>query len=179
MSCATCHHPDLGFSNGKQVSTPRPGASPRNVSALWNTGYNRFLLWDGREKSLESQAKLPLTLPNEMAMTPAEVETRLAAIPAYVNLFAKAFGDGSADPVTFDNVTRALAAFQRTLISNNSAYDRYVAGDASALTPEQQRGMGSFSRAKTQCAECHRPPVFTIEIFASSASRVMTPAGPA
>ena len=141
MSCATCHHPDLGFSNGQTVSTPRPGAPPRNVSALWNTGFNRFLLWDGREESLESQARLPLTLPNEMDIDPTEAEARLRAIPAYVELFDKAFGGSGVDTVTFDNVTRALAAFQRTLISQNSAYDRYVAGDSAALTPQQQRGM--------------------------------------
>ena len=81
MSCATCHHPDLGFSNGQTVSTPRPGAPPRNVSALWNTGFNRFLLWDGREESLESQARLPLTLPNEMAIDPAEAEGQAARDP--------------------------------------------------------------------------------------------------
>lgn len=165
MSCATCHHPDMGFSNGQTLSTPRPGAPPRNVSALWNTGFNRFLLWDGREESLESQARLPLTLSNEMAIDLAEAEARLRAIPAYVELFDAAFGGNDVETVTFDNITRALAAFQRTLISQNSAYDRHVAGDSAALTPQQQRGMDLFFSERTHCAECHQPPLFALENF--------------
>ena len=164
MSCATCHHPDLGFSNGEAVSEPRPGAPPRNVSGLWNTGYNAFLLWDGRETSLESQARLPLTLPNEMAETPERLEATLRAIPAYVDLFDAAFG-GGADAVTFDHVTQALADFQRTLISDDSPYDRFVAGDTSALTEQQQRGMNLFFSQRTHCSECHRPSLFANETF--------------
>ena len=129
---------DSGFSNGLPVSTPRSGAPGRNVQTLWNTGFNRFLLWDGRETSLESQARLPLTLPNEMAETPAQLETTLRAIPGYLTLFVQAFGGGE-EAVTFDHVTRALAAFQRTLISDNSPVDRYLAGETGALTASQQR----------------------------------------
>ena len=164
MSCATCHRPDRGFSNGETVSEARPGAPPRNVSGLWNTGFNAFLLWDGRETSLESQAILPLTLPNEMAETPDKLEAKLRDIPAYVDLFDAAFG-GGADAVTFDNATRALAAFQRTLISDNSPYDRFVAGDASALTEQQQRGMDLFFSQRTHCSECHQPPLLANETF--------------
>ena len=164
MSCATCHHPDLGFSNGQPVSTPRPGAPGRNVQTLWNTGFNRFLLWDGRETSLESQARLPLTLPNEMAETPAQLETTLRAIPGYVTLFVQAFGGGE-EAVTFDHVTRALAAFQRTLISDNSPVDRYLAGETGALTASQQRGLALFFDERTHCAECHQPPTFAAETF--------------
>ncbi len=164
MSCATCHHPDQGFSNGQATSTPRPGAPARNVSTLWNTGYSRHLLWDGRETSLESQARLPLTLPNEMAAAPDQLVADLQTIPAYVELFDAAFG-GGADAVTFDNVTRALAAFQRTLISRTSPFDRYVAGDNSALTAAQQRGMALFFSDATHCAECHQPPTFASETF--------------
>ncbi|MEZ4769236.1 MAG: cytochrome c peroxidase [Caldilineales bacterium] len=164
MSCATCHHPDRGFSNGAAVSDPRPGAPPRNVSGLWNTGFNAFLLWDGRETSLESQARLPLTLPNEMAETPDMLEAKLRAIPAYVDLFDAAFS-GGVDAVTFDNVTRALAAFQRTLISDDSPYDRFVAGDEGALTEQQQRGMDLFFSERTHCGECHQPPLLANETF--------------
>ena len=164
MSCATCHHPDQGFSNGEAVSEPRPGSPARNVSGLWNTGFNAFLLWDGRETSLESQARLPLTLPNEMAETPEKLESKLHAIPAYVDLFEAAFGGGT-DAVTFDNVTRALAAFQRTLISDDSPYDHFVAGDTTALTEQQQRGMDLFFSERTHCSECHQPPLLANETF--------------
>jgi cytochrome c peroxidase len=163
-SCATCHHPDLGFSNGAAVSPPRPGAPARNVPALWNVAYNRHLLWDGRVESLEEQAAAPLTLPNEMAATPEGIEADLRAIPAYADLFDAAYGGGE-QAVTFDNVTRALAAFQRTLLSTNSPFDRFVAGDASALTAQEQRGLALFFSPETACAECHRPPTLAHETF--------------
>jgi cytochrome c peroxidase len=163
-SCVTCHHPDLGFSNGAATSPPRPGALARNVPALWNVAYNRHLLWDGRSESLEEQAVAPLTLPNEMASTPQEIEARLGAIPAYVELFDAAYGGGE-QAVTFDNVTRALAAFQRTLLANNSPFDRFVAGDASALTAQEQRGLALFFSPETACAECHQPQTFAHETF--------------
>lgn len=164
MACATCHHPDLGFSNGAARSTPRAGAPGRNVPTLWNVAYNRHLLWDGRVESLEAQAIDPLTMPHEMAATPDEIEAELRAIPAYVDLFDAAFGGGE-QAVTFDNVTRALAAFQRTLLSNNSPFDRYAAGDASALTAQEQRGLALFFSPETRCAECHQPPTLAHETF--------------
>lgn len=164
MSCATCHHPDLGFSNGAPTSAPRPGAPGRNVPTLWNVAYLRHLLWDGRLETLEAQAVDPLTLPHEMAATPQGIEDKLKAIPAYVELFDAAFGGGEG-AVTFDNVTRALAAFQRTLLSRDSRFDRYVAGDASALTVQEQRGLALFFSPLTHCAECHQPPTFAHGTF--------------
>lgn len=164
MACATCHHPDLGFSNAAAISAPRGGAPGRNVPTVWNVATNRHLLWDGRVESLEAQAVDPLTAPHEMAATPAEIEAELRAIPAYVDLFDAAFGGGE-QAVTFGNVTRALAAFERTLLSRNSRFDRYVAGDAGALTPQEQHGMALFFSPQTHCAECHQPPTFSHETF--------------
>ncbi|HSM21268.1 MAG TPA: cytochrome c peroxidase, partial [Rubrivivax sp.] len=137
---------------------------PRNIPALWNVGYNRHLLWDGRIESLEAQAVAPLTLSNEMGETPEGIEAKLRAVPAYVALFDAAYGGGE-QAVTFTNVTRALAAFQRTLLSSNSPFDRFVAGDASALTPQEQRGLAIFFSPEAACAECHRPPTFAHETF--------------
>ncbi len=164
MACATCHHPDRGFSNGAPISAPRPGAPGRNVPTLWNVATVRHLQWDGRVESLEAQAIAPLTLPSEMAATPQEIEAELRAIPAYVELFDAAFGGGP-QAVTFDNVTRALAAFQRTLLSRDSRFDRFVAGDAAALTVQEQRGLALFFSPETHCAECHQPPTFAHETF--------------
>lgn len=164
MSCATCHHPDLGFSNGAPSSTPRPGAPGRNVPTLWNVATVRHLQWDGRVESLEAQAVDPLTLPSEMAAAPQEIEKELRAIPAYVELFDAAFGGGQ-QAVSFDNVTRALAAFQRTLLSRDSRFDRFIAGDAAALTAQEQRGLTLFFAPETHCAECHQPPTFAHETF--------------
>ncbi len=164
MACATCHQPQQGLSNGQQTSTPRPGAPGRNVPTLWNVGFRRFLTWDGREIALESQARGPLTLPHEMAAVPAELEAKLRAIPAYVTLFDQAFG-GGVESVTFDNVTRALAAFERTLVSDNSAVDRFLNGDQAALSAAQRRGLDLFFSERTHCAECHQPPTFAMETF--------------
>lgn len=164
MSCATCHHPDLGFSNGAAVSSARPGAAPRNVATLWNSGYNQLLLWDGRETSLESQARLPLTLASEMAADPEALVAELAAIPAYGELFAAAFPE-EAQAVSFETIRRALAAFQRTLISDDSPFDRFAAGDQAALSPAQQRGLALFFSQRARCAECHTPPSFASETF--------------
>ena len=99
-----------------------------------------------------------------MAETPERLEATLRAIPAYVDLFDAAFG-GGADAVTFDNVTQALADFQRTLISDDSPYDRFVAGDTGALTEQQQRGMDLFFSQRTHCGECHQPPLLANETF--------------
>ncbi len=164
MACATCHHPDLGFSNGAAISPPRAGAPGRNVPTVWNAAFNRHLLWDGRVESLEAQVVDPLTLPNEMAAAPEEIEAELRALPAYVDLFDAAFGGGE-EAVTFDNVTRALAAFERTLLSSDSRFDRFVAGEAGALTPQEQRGLALFFSPETHCAECHQPPTFAHETF--------------
>lgn len=163
MSCATCHQPEMGFSDGRPVSEARADIPGRNVSTLWNSGYNQYLLWDGRETSLESQAQLPLTLDSEMANDPAELVARLQAIPAYVDLFETAFGSGQ--PLTFEQITAALSAFQRTLVSENSAYDRYAAGDATALTEQQKRGLALFFSDTTHCSQCHAPPTFASETF--------------
>lgn len=164
MACATCHHPDLGFSNAAPVSPPRPGAPARNVPTLWNVAFYRHLTWDGRQESLEAQAVDPLTLPNEMGMAPEGLEAKLRAMPAYVKLFAAAFGGGE-EAVTFANVARALAAFQRTLLAQNSPFDRFVAGDSGALTEQEQRGLALFFSPRTACAECHQPPTFAHETF--------------
>ncbi len=163
ISCATCHQPELGFSNGRPVSEARAGIPARNVSTLWNSGYNQYLLWDGRETAFESQAQLPLTLPNEMANDPDELVLRLQAIPAYVDLFETAFNTG--EPLTFEQITAALSAFQRTLVSANSPYDRYAAGDTTALTDQQKRGLALFFSETTNCSQCHTPPAFASETF--------------
>ncbi len=175
ISCATCHHPDYGFSDGlpRAIGAGGTGVGPnrrggvelaRNTPTLWNVGYARFLFWDGRATSLEDQALVPLTHPDEMGADPQQMVTELRAIPEYVELFDRAFGGGE-EAVTVENVQRALAAFQRTLITNNSPFDRYAAGDRNALTPAQRRGLTLFRSAATRCFECHIPPTFASDTF--------------
>jgi cytochrome c peroxidase len=171
QSCATCHHPDLGFSDGrnlamgnggKGVGPERTGGKHirRGSPTIWNAAFNHKLFWDGRADDLEHQARSPITSADEMNQNPDELVRELKAIPEYSQIFDKAFGGSSGSAVTFDNVTNAIAAFERTIISNNSPFDRYAAGDANALTPEQRHGLTLFRSLKTRCFECHGFPTF-------------------
>lgn len=171
QSCATCHHPDLGFSDGrarsmghggKGVGPDRTGGTTtkRHSPTLWNSAYSFRLFWDGRAADLEEQARSPITSEVEMNQKPEELVTELKSVREYVALFDQAFGGQGGSAVTFENVTRAIAAFERTLLSQNSAFDRYVAGDATALTTEQRRGLTLFRSLKTRCFECHGFPTF-------------------
>jgi cytochrome c peroxidase len=160
MSCATCHNPSLGFSNGLQT----PTGLQRNSISLWNVGYETDLFWDGRVASLEEQMLVPLLESNEMAGSADEIESRLKAIPAYVSLFDAAFS-GGADSVIIENVQSAIASFERTLITNNSPFDKYAAGQFDALTAQQRRGLNLFRSAATRCFECHAAPTFASDDF--------------
>jgi parallel beta-helix repeat protein len=162
MACATCHHPDLGFSDGKPVAQGAHGQNlRRNAPSLWNVAYNTSLFWDGRAKSLEDQMLVPLTSETEMGADLDKMIEKLKAIPEYETRFKAAFGDG----VTIKNVTAAIAAFERTLVSKNSPFDRFAAGDFNALTPAQRRGFNVFRSAQTRCFECHSWPTFTNNTF--------------
>ena len=169
LSCAHCHHPDFGFADGQRIAIGADGrgAGParsggitllRGTPSLWNVGYTHLLFWDGRETSLEEQAHVPLLREDEMgAAGPDELSAELAALPDYPPLFGAAFGD---EIVTFDRITTALAAFQRTLISRDSPFDRYAAGALESLTPAQRRGLNLFRSAALRCFECHQNPTF-------------------
>jgi parallel beta-helix repeat protein len=171
QSCATCHHPDLGLSDGRHrsmgaggsgVGPARAGGAviKRAAPTIWNAAYNHRQFWDGRAADLEEQARGPITSANEMNQQPDELVKELKAIPEYAQLFDKAFGSKDGAGVSFDNVTYALASFERTLISDNSPFDRYAAGDTDALTPEQKHGLTLFRSLKTRCFECHGFPTF-------------------
>ena len=159
-SCATCHNPSLGFSDGLQTAKNLS----RNSISLWNVGYETDVFWDGRATSLEEQMLVPLLEATEMAGSPEEIESRLKAIPAYVSLFDNAFGNGT-DSITMENAQSAIASFERTLITNNSPFDKYAAGQFDALTAQQRRGLNLFRSAATRCFECHAAPTFGADDF--------------
>jgi parallel beta-helix repeat protein len=171
QSCATCHHPDLGFSDGRNLSmgVGGEGVGPdrrggreikRAAPTTWNAAFNHKQFWDGRADDLEDQARFPITSADEMNQNEDELVRELKAIPEYVQLFDKAFSGSGGSAVTFDNATFAIAAFERTLVSNDSPFDRYAAGDSTALTGEQRRGLTLFRSLKTRCFECHGFPTF-------------------
>jgi cytochrome c peroxidase len=158
VSCNSCHNVMLGGEDNRGGSVGVHGqVGGRSAPTVWNAAFNSVQFWDGRAPSLEEQAKGPVTNPIEMGMKSwDEVVARLKAIPGYPEAFAAAFGSG--DVVTADNAAKAIAAYERTLITPNSAYDRYVTGDQSALTEQQVRGMNTF--AEVGCSNCHAGPAF-------------------
>lgn len=166
LSCAQCHQPGKGFSDGRPKARGRDGKElRRNVPTLWNVAFREEMLFlDGRAKGLEVQALEPLFHPDEMAMTESLLLGRLGRDEGYRARFRLAYGD---DKVTLERITGALAAYERTLITASSPYDRYAAGDSGALTPLQREGLKLFRSLKTRCFECHRPPTFDAPLFKS------------
>ena len=161
LSCANCHNPAQGFSDGMARSVGASGqVHSRSAPTLWNSAFLKSLLWDARANSLEQQALGPLFSEIEMANTPKQLLTNLNQVEAYPALFAQAF-PSSEDALVIANITTALAAFQSSLISLNSPYDRYAHGDRKALNPEQLEGLNVFRSFVARCSQCHTPPLFT------------------
>ncbi|KZX56168.1 cytochrome-c peroxidase [Halioglobus sp. HI00S01] len=160
VSCATCHHPDKGFADGRAVSVGIDGHTvTRSAPTLWNVGFLKTLFWDARSTTLEEQATGPLYSSHEMGNNPQQLLETLNAIALYRKLFAEAFpGD---DEIALDEIYSALTAFQVSLVSLNSRYDQYAHGYHEALTEPEIEGMNIFRSFVARCAECHTPPLFT------------------
>ena len=187
VACATCHHPINGYAEDRDLSLGVSGTGrgrfrrdgtlvKRNSPTVLNVAFNGIdasgsydpatavAFWDNRIRSLESQALEPLksfeemrgdTYPEDEAL--ARVVAKLQANAEYPSLFAEAFG--SEQPVTAENLGRAIAAFMRSLLANNAPFDRYMRGDSSAMTTEQVRGMERFE--EIGCIRCHNGPMFS------------------
>ena len=171
MACASCHQPAHSFTDGRARSLGHDSADAagqhrqavlsRNAPSLWNVGFLPRLFWDARAESLERQAQGPLFSADEMAGSPASVEAALNASPQYRELFAQAFGRSAQAPIVSDEVERALAAFESSLVSFNSRYDRYAFGESAALSAEEIAGYNIFRGFVARCSQCHVPPLFT------------------
>jgi cytochrome c peroxidase len=158
VSCASCHRPEKAFTDGAAVSTGIGGRKGRrSAPSLVNRAYSVSQFWDGSAASLEEQVRRPLANPLEMtrhldtAAAHQSCVERVASVPGYVQRFEQVFGPRS---ITMENIARAIATFERTILSGNAPYDRYEAGDPDALTPQQVRGMQVFFE-KAQCDRCH------------------------
>ncbi|WP_299520228.1 cytochrome c peroxidase [Winogradskyella sp.] len=186
VACATCHHPDKGYADALDLSIGVGGIglgeqrigniiAGRNAHTVVNTAFNGItinnqvnpldapMFWDNRTMSLEAQALLPLLSKEEMRGVTIEenqvydiIINRLEAIPQYKAAFQDAFGT---EEITTDKIAKAIASFERTLIATNSPFDRYMRGDASAMTDQQVNGMNAF--INVGCAECHGGPMFS------------------
>lgn len=161
VSCASCHQPEKGFSDGLATSVGIGGqAVKRGAPSLWNVAFLKLLFWDGRAKSLEEQMQGPLFAANEMGNTPEGLLKTLNENPIYRDLFRQAF-PGSENEITLDQVYLAITAFETSLISLNSRYDQYAHGFHGALNQNEIEGMNVFRSFVARCAECHTPPLFT------------------
>ncbi len=157
VSCASCHNTMLGGEDNRPNSMGVNGQTGgRSAPTVWNSAFNEVQFWDGRAASLEDQAAGPVTNPIEMGMKSwDDVVARLKSIEGYQALFEKAFGK---DSISKDNATKAIAAYERTLITPNSPYDKYVKGNKNAMTEQQVRGMEKF--AEIGCGGCHSGAAF-------------------
>ncbi len=162
VSCATCHDPKKGWSNGEAVATGIGGQKGgRSAPSIINAAFAPLQFWDGRAVGLEGQALGPVQNPIEMNLTLLEMEKKLNAIKGYRDQFKKVFGTSE---VTAENVGKALAAFERTLIFGNAPYDKFKSGDKTALSESAQRGHKLFF-GKANCSACHSGPTFTDGAF--------------
>ena len=157
VSCASCHNTMLGGEDNRPNSMGVNGQTGgRSAPTVWNSAFNAVQFWDGRAASLEAQAAGPVTNPIDMGMKSwDDVVARLKSIDGYGSAFELAFGK---DSISKDNATKAIAAYERTLITPHSPYDKYVAGDKSALTEQQVRGMNTVQ--ELGCTSCHSGPAF-------------------
>ncbi len=162
MSCASCHQPDKGFADGRGRSVGVAGhEGARSAPSLWNVAFLNRFFWDARATSLEEQMLGPLYAPDEMANTPQNLLRTLSSNSEYRQLFRQAYPLGELDEISLGQVYRAIAAFQSSLISLNSRYDRYAHGYHAALNQKEIEGMNVFRSFVARCAECHTPPLFT------------------
>ncbi|MBK8815545.1 MAG: cytochrome-c peroxidase [Methylococcaceae bacterium] len=157
VSCSSCHNTMLGGEDNRPNSMGVNGQTGgRSAPTVWNAAFNAVQFWDGRAESLEAQAAGPVTNPIEMGMKSwDDVVARLNTIEGYKKAFADAFGGNA---ISKDTATKAIAAYERTLITPNSPYDKFVSGEKSALTEQEVRGMNKV--AELGCTGCHSGPAF-------------------
>ncbi|MBB3048687.1 cytochrome c peroxidase [Litorivivens lipolytica] len=160
-SCASCHNPELGFGDGLPLS-PGSDGQPlgRHTPSIYNLAWGSVFFWDGRAATLEEQALMPIVAEAEMNLPMAVLQERLTAVAHYRNEFNAVYEEG----LTEETIGRALASFMRAIVSDNSPFDRHLAGDKNALGPEAKRGLALFV-GKGRCIECHSGANLTDDSF--------------
>lgn len=160
MSCASCHSPMFGWSDGLPTAKGFESMTlARATPTVVNTGYNSIQMWDGRKKSLEDQVMGPMEANGEMNMDLDLLFNWLNSNEGYIQAFAAAY---PGEPIDRTTVSKAVATFERTVVSNNSAFDRWLKGDKDAMTDQQVRGFRLFTDENGgNCGACHQAPNFT------------------
>lgn len=168
ISCASCHDPNKGFSDGMATSIGSNNHKlKRAAPSLWNVAYLKKLFWDGRATSLEEQMQGPLFSEEEMNNTPENLIKTINSIEEYKQMFVETFPEKDENSaITLNEIYTSITAFQTSLISLNSKYDRYAHGYHQALNQKEIEGMNVFRSFVARCAECHTPPLFTNQQFA-------------
>src|SRR5690625_2843112 len=156
-SCATCHVPALGWSDGLPLfNTFDDEDGPRRTPTIINSAYYTSYFWDGRADTLEEQALGPIESPIEMNQDLDELPEELKEVDGYVEMFEETFGE----EITIENIAKALAAFQRTIVIDDTPFDRFLEGDYDAMTEQEIHGMELFAN-DAQCITCHNGPNLT------------------
>ncbi|MCL9779939.1 hypothetical protein M9194_00645 [Vibrio sp. S4M6] len=164
QSCATCHNPSFSWGDGMGLGVGHQHQQlGRKSPTILNLAWDEIYMWDGRKATLEEQALGPMESAAEMNIDIKDLPTILNEIPGYAILFKQAFPN-QADPVSAENVAKAIATFERTVVSGEAPFDRWIKGDESALTDEEKRGFIVFN-TKANCAGCHSGWAFTDSSF--------------
>lgn len=162
LSCASCHHPGMAWEDGQPTSLGTPMTRlDRNTPTIQNLAWTPLLFWDGRAASLEEQALMPITSEVEMAQHADELIAEINSIPNYVTAFKEIFPDDGVSDLT---VAKALATYQRTIITADTPFDRWVAGEEAAISDTAKAGFQVFI-GKGQCSTCHAGWNFTDNAF--------------
>lgn len=157
LACASCHEPTLGWADGRAISEPRGSLPARNAPTILNVAFQPALFWDGRAVSLEAQAEEALTNRFEMESNADHVEALLERSAGYRRLYGEAYPD---EPITFANVIKAIACFERTLVGGESRFDEFLRGNDAALSDAELLGLDLFRR-DARCMNCHHGPTFS------------------
>lgn len=162
ISCATCHQPELNWTDGKEKSIGHEGAiTKRNSPTIQNTWFYKRLFWDGRSTDLQDQAFAPINSETEMHSEMHDVMRKLSKVKGYKKMFKEAFGSEDIDPFV---MTEAIATFEKTITSAESRFDKFLRGDKKALTKKEISGLHVF-RTRGRCMNCHHGAMFTDNQF--------------
>lgn len=162
ISCATCHNPTMNWSDGLPTALGQGMKTlRRETPSIVNSGFNRLQMWDGRFHSLEEQAAGPMLSADEMNAQMDQTVAKLESIPDYLTAFEKAYpGEG----ITRETIGKAIACFERTIVSRESPFDHWVNGSENAINADAKQGFKLFV-GKANCVACHQPPNFTDDGF--------------
>lgn len=172
ISCATCHNPAMGWSDGQKTAIGHGSKVLGRASpTILNTAYNPRQMWDGRKRTLEEQATGPIEAADEMNLPLDEMVKRLNGIEGYRLAFARAYPN---EPISKDTVARAIASFERTVVSTEAPFDRWRAGNEKVVSNSVKRGFETF-KGKANCAACHMGFNFTDNGFHNIGVKSLTP----